>query len=73
MPVTKTLLKREFEITKGSKTITIPDPNPNLSVEEIKKFLAISYPEILNCSIGTPEIKNEVARYSFSGTVATKG
>lgn len=73
MALRKLEIIRSFQIEKGGKKITVKDPNPNMTLDEVKKFLAITYPEVLNSSIGTPEIKNEVATYKFTANVASKG
>ena len=69
----KVELVRKFVVERNGKKITVKDPNPNMTLDEVRKFLAITYPDILNCAIGTPEIKNEVLIYNFKSAVAVKG
>lgn len=73
MALRKVEITRQFLVEKGGKKISVKDPNPNLTLEEVKKYLSITYPEILNCSVGNPEIKNEVSTFTFKANVATKG
>ena len=65
-------LKRKFIVKKNGNPIEIDDPNPNFTLAEVQKFLAITYPEIINTMIDGPEIKNEVQLYTFDTAKAIK-
>lgn len=65
------------------KTVTIPrtfyssgrklaDPNPALSIEEVRTHYAGIYPELTNATF-EEEITGTEHRISFSGAVGTKG
>jgi len=65
--------KRVFEITHEGEDLELSDPNPQMSVEEVKKFYAGKYPELTNASVSGPKMKNDSAVYSMSGNVGKKG
>jgi PRTRC genetic system protein C len=44
--------------TSGYRSITLPDPNPKLSPEEVKTLFAAQYPELATTAINGPEVKN---------------
>lgn len=48
----------------------LPDPNPEMRVEQVKQFYASKYPEIINCIAGQPVIKENELKYQFKGKVA---
>lgn len=62
-------LRRLFVIN-GKKCV---DPNPTWTIAEVQKFYATQYPDILNCELGEPEMKNELLTFTFTKTVAVKG
>lgn len=64
-----TELKREF-LFDGK---TLPDPNPGMTPEEIRKFYSGSHPELTNASLSGPKVEGDKARYSFSTEIGTKG
>ncbi len=66
-------LIRKFEIEKAGKKIQIDDPNPEMSEEEVRKFLCATYPDLTNAVLYGPEIKNEVMVYGFKTSFAPKG
>lgn len=53
--------------------ITLPDPGPNLSVEQVKDVYAASYPELTSASIEGPEAVGGKMLYTFKRSVGTKG
>jgi PRTRC genetic system protein C len=68
-------LERSFIIERNGKDIPLDDPNPNWSIEEIRKFLGTTQPDILNADVSGPEIKDDKQVYTFSAgsAVKTKG
>ena len=64
-------LKRVFKL-KDKKT-ELPDPNENMSPEEVQKFYSGKYPELTNGSINGPKIVGDTAEYTFTTMVGTKG
>jgi PRTRC genetic system protein C len=67
------ILKREFVIGTGSKTTSLPDPNPDFSPEEVLKHYIALHPELSNASIAGPDISNKKLTYQFRTSVGTKG
>ena len=73
MPLVTTKLKREFKFKKGSTDITLPDPNPEFSVEEVMQFYGGQYPELTTATLDGPKTEGDTAVYSVKTTVGTKG
>ncbi len=73
MALTIKHLKRQFAFKKDGNKITLPDPNPELSVTEVMNFYANQYPELTTSTVGGPEIKDDMAVYTFKTTIGTKG
>lgn len=67
--ITTSPLLREF-FYNG---IRIPDPAPQLSVEQVQELLTPNYPEIATASVSGPEDEGTVLRYTFSRSIGTKG
>ena len=67
--VTVKALHREF-FYNGTR---IPDPAPNLSVEEVRELLTPSYPEIATAALAGPEDTGGALRYTFSRAIGSKG
>jgi len=62
--------KRVFE----HNSITITDPNPNLSLDEVKKHLSGLYPEILNSKFEGPTMQEDgTALYKVKSEAGTFG
>jgi PRTRC genetic system protein C len=53
--------------------IRIPDPGPELTVEQVRDLLTPNYPEIATASVSGPEATGSVLRYTFSRAIGTKG
>lgn len=62
-------LLREF----AYNGIRIPDPGPQLSVDQVRELLTPTYPEIATASVSGPEDKGTVLRYTFNRAIGTKG
>lgn len=62
-------MKREFSFNG----VRLPDPNPELSAEQVRDFYTPQYPEISTAAIEGPEAKNGKLAYSFSRAVGSKG
>ena len=60
-------LHREF-FYNGTR---IPDPAPNLTVEQVRELL--SHPEIATASLAGPEDTGGALRYTFSRAIGCKG
>ncbi len=51
----------------------IPDPAPNLTVEQVREILTPSHPEIATASLSGPEDTGDALRYTFSRAIGSKG
>jgi PRTRC genetic system protein C len=60
---------REFQYNG----IRIPDPGPELTVEQIRDLLTPQYPELATALVSGPEATGSVLRYTFSRAIGTKG
>ncbi len=73
MPATTTLkvstLPRTF-VFNGSP---LPDPDPKMSIEEVRELLTPAYPELATAKLTGPEDTGTSLRYSFSREIGTKG
>src|SRR5580700_1191665 len=83
MPIDRRQERRE----RGSKTMTIetmarefrydgvrlPDPNPKLSVEEVRTAFSATYPEIATAAVTGPEAVGNKLVYHFAKAIGTKG
>jgi len=68
-----TSLIREFKFKKDGTTITLPDPNPDFSVQEVLNFYSTQYPELTTATLDGPKVEGRTAVYSVKTTVGTKG
>lgn len=53
--------------------LTLTDPDPNLSPEEVKSFYASLYPELTQAVVEGPESKEGTPHYTFRKVAGTKG
>ena len=64
-----TPMRREFFFA-GLK---LPDPNPQISVEDVRGILAMQYPEIATAAISGPEPVGGAMKYTFERAIGSKG
>lgn len=70
MAVLKTeALLREFYYNG----VRIPDPGPDLSVEQVRELLTPRFPEIATASVQGPEDTGTSLRYKFTRAIGEKG
>jgi PRTRC genetic system protein C len=62
-------LVREFSYNG----VRIPDPGPDLTIDQVRDLLTPNYPEIATASVSGPEATGSVLRYTFSRAIGTKG
>ncbi len=62
-------LQREF-FYSGTR---IPDPAPNLSVEQVRELLTPTWPEIATATMEGPEDTGNALRYTFIRAIGSKG
>lgn len=53
--------------------IRLPDPNPAMSVEEVKALYATQYPELATAVVNGPEALSDKMRYTFDRAIGSKG
>ena len=68
-PLKAEAMTREFHYNG----IRIPDPGPDLTIDQVRDLLTPSYPEIATASVSGPEAAGSVLRYTFSRAIGTKG
>jgi PRTRC genetic system protein C len=72
MALKKEALKREFVIDGKTKTV-LPDPDPNMSPDQVMTFYTNTYPELTTAIVHGPTYDNDKIVYRFKSTVGTKG
>ncbi len=73
MALEVTNLKRQFKFKKDGTTVTLPDPNPDFSTDEVLRFYSGQYPELTTATLDAPKVEGKSAVYSVRTTVGTKG
>jgi PRTRC genetic system protein C len=53
--------------------IRLPDPNPEMSVEDVKALYTGQYPELATAVVNGPEAAGEKMRYTFDRAIGSKG
>ena len=64
-----TSLAREFSYN----SVSLPDPSPSLSLEQVRDVYSASFPEIVSAAIEGPERKNGKLLYVFRKAAGAKG
>jgi PRTRC genetic system protein C len=62
-------LQREF-VYNGTR---IPDPAPNISVEQVRDLLTPTWPELATATLEGPEDIGGALRYTFNRAIGSKG
>jgi len=73
MSVVVTTLKRKFVYKSKGKDFDLPDPNPNLTPEQVKDIYSQQYPELVNAKIKDKGLVNMESLYEFESIAGTKG
>lgn len=63
------VIEREF-VYHGT---SLADPNPKLSIEEVRSFYANQFPELTTAAISGPEPVGDRLRYRFERAIGSKG
>ena len=58
-------MRREFSF-QGLK---LPDPAPQMSIEDVRGILAMQYPEIATAAITGPEAIGDTLKYTFERAI----
>ena len=62
-------MRREFSFNG----VKLPDPNPAMSVEDVRGVLAMQYPEIATAVVTGPEPVGDMMKYTFERAIGSKG
>ena len=62
-------MTREFRYGE----LRLGDPNPKLSIEEVRTAFAATYPEISTATVTGPEAIGNKLVYHFTKAIGTKG
>jgi PRTRC genetic system protein C len=68
MALTVTKMSRIFQF----HGIRLPDPNPEMSVEEVKALYAAQYPELATAVVNGPEAAGDKMRYTFERAICSR-
>jgi PRTRC genetic system protein C len=63
------VLLREFNYNG----VRIPDPAPQMTVDQVRDLLTPTYPEIATATLTGPEDTGTTLRYTFSRAIGSKG
>lgn len=66
-------LEREFRIHIDGEPITLTDPDPSRSPEQVMIFYANQYPTLTTATVHGPEHSEGKIVYEFKTTLGTKG
>ena len=69
MPIQTRTLERSFSYNG----LTLVDPSPDLTPEQVRDVYAATCPEITTASIEGPEASGDTLRYKFTRVIGTKG
>ncbi|HTG60255.1 MAG TPA: PRTRC system protein C [Terriglobia bacterium] len=53
--------------------VRLADPNPNLTIEEVRSLYAAAYPDITTAAIEGPEALQNKLVYRFTRAIGAKG
>jgi PRTRC genetic system protein C len=53
--------------------VNLPDVGPNFTVDEVKDIYSNQYPDLTSAIVSEPTISGDVATYTFTRNVGTKG
>ena len=73
MSLSVTTLERVFKFRNGSEDVILPDPNSDMSPDEVMDFYSTTYTELTTATVHGPEIENDRLVYHFKTTIGTKG
>ena len=62
-------LVRTFEFNG----VTLPDPNPDFSVEEVRDAYVGTYPDLATAAVEGPKTTSTAQEYTFRRAVGAKG
>lgn len=69
MALSVTKMTRVFQFNG----IRLPDPNPAMTVDEVKALYSAQYPELATAVVNGPEAAGDKMRYTFERAIGSKG
>lgn len=66
-------LHREFKFTHNGNAVSLPDPDPGRSPEQVMQFYANQYPSLTTATVHGPEMTDDGVLYEFKTTFGAKG
>lgn len=69
MALTVTKMTRVFQFNG----IRLPDPNPKMSIDDVKVLYSAQYPELTTAVVNGPEAAGDKLRYTFDRAIGSKG
>lgn len=66
-------LQREFGYRRGGTEHVLPDPNPEMTPNEVRKFYSARFAELANASVEGPVTDKGVLKFKFTTNIGTKG
>jgi len=66
-------LTREFILEEGNSNMTLPDPNPGFTSQEVLDFYSGQYPQLTTATCSGPTISDDKEIYTFSTVLGMKG
>jgi len=73
MSLSVTTLERVFKFRNSNEDVILPDPNSDMSPDEVMDFYSTTYTELTTATVHGPEIENDRLVYHFKTTIGTKG
>ena len=73
MKLKKEELKRSFVIDTKAGKVTLPDPDRNMTPDQVMQFYSVTYPELVTSNCTGPVYEGDTIKYTFKSTVGTKG
>ena len=73
MPLVIAEMNRAFTFKHNAETITLSDPDPAMSPEQVMSFFSNTYPALTPATVHGPKIENDKAVYEFKTTIGVKG
>lgn len=72
LEITK-IQERVFKFKKNGTTVTLADPDPSLTAEEVLQAYSNQYPELTTATLEEPKVEDKTTVFNIKTTVGTKG
>lgn len=64
---------RIFRVENKGTKVDLPDPNPKMTIQEVKKFYLDEYPQLINCRGHETNIEGTSQVITFKTVFGDKG